>query len=72
MSDIEAAMLRNEFGRIIALALSSQGYATTDSEVVGLAFLRELEEQGVTLRLMTRDELVSHRDPAALQDEATR
>lgn len=53
---ILAALQRNDMGRVLALALSSQGYANTDSEAVGLALLREIEEQGYTLRLTTAEE----------------
>jgi hypothetical protein len=64
-NDIQAALLRNDMGRVIALALSSQGYAQTDSEAVGLAFLRDLEECGYTLRLTTDEERAALR--AALE-----
>lgn len=53
---ILAALQRNDMGRVLALALASQGYVQTDSEVVGLALLREIEEQGYTLRLTTHEE----------------
>lgn len=54
--DAAALAQRNDMGRVLALALSSQGYASTDSEAVGLALLREIEEQGYTLRLTTPEE----------------
>jgi hypothetical protein len=54
--DIEQALIRNDMGRVLVLALASQGYTQSDSEAVGLALLREIEEQGYTLRLTTHEE----------------
>lgn len=53
---LEAALRRNDMGRVLALALSSQGYVSTDSVNAGLALLREIEEEGYTLRLTTHEE----------------
>lgn len=60
--EYEASLIRNDMARVICLALSSQGYAATDSQKVGLAFLRELEDCGYTLRLTTRDERRRHNE----------
>ena len=55
--DIEAAAQRNDMARVIVFALLSQGYiAGTDAPSIGLAFLRELEDCGYTLRLTTHEE----------------
>ncbi len=58
--EFEASLIRNDMARVICLALASQGYAATDSQKVGLAFLREMEDCGYTLRLMTRAERRRH------------
>jgi len=59
--EIMDALQRNDMARVIGLALASQGYIKTElSPSLGLAFLRELEECGYTLRLTTDEERREH------------
>ena len=62
--DTHDALMRNEMAHAIVLSLISQGYISgSDAASIGLAFLRELEEQGWTLRLTTGEERRAHREP---------
>lgn len=58
----DEAAQRNDMGRAIANAIASQGYNNFATERDGLAFLRELEEQGYTLRLTTDEERAERRE----------